>query len=168
MRGVINGGGSLDETELTIPQISDLIKVLRFHLTHLSFWLIRMWQAIYVCELLFNCTITTVKISVLCFYRTIFSIRPFRQATLIFGLVCLVWFVITELILIFQCHPVSALWELDESKCMPFGAILFGYELTNSALDICILCLPIHRIAELQLPKQQKIMIGAIFLLGGL
>ena len=168
LKGIINGGGSLNEAELTLAQLSHVLKVLSCSSIPHEHSTYSMWQNVYVCEILFGCTITIVKFSVLCFYRTIFSVQHFRRTTLAVGIVCLVWFVITEIILIFQCNPIGAMWRFEDWKCMPFGAILFGYELTNLLLDICILCLPIQEIRKLQLPARQKVILSGIFLLGGL
>ena len=74
---------------------------------------------------------------------------------------------------IFQCHPIKAAWNqllIIEGKghCIPAGTYIFGYELTNVFIDVCILCLPINMIRRLQLPLRRKISVSSIFLLGGL
>lgn len=130
-------------------------------------------QNIYITEIVFGTTITAVKISILCFYRSIFATPSFRRKTLILGIICVLWFIITLFIIIFQCSPISGAWDSvfqikNKTKCIPIPGFIFGYELSNVLLDICILCLPIYMIRRLQLPTRRKISVGSIFLLGGL
>ena len=66
-----------------------------------------------------------------------------------------------------------AAWELDlvlsgQASCLVYGNYIIGYEITNVLLDICILCLPVWMIKSLQLPRAKKLVIGCVFLLGGL
>lgn len=130
-------------------------------------------QNLYITEIIFSTTITAVKISILCFYRSIFATPSFRRATLVLGIICMLWFIIIVFIGIFQCRPISGAWDYvfqveDKSRCIPIAGFIFGYELSNVLLDICILCLPIYMIRRLQLPTRRKISVGSIFLLGGL
>ena len=83
------------------------------------------------------------------------------------------WAVICLLISVFQCRPIEAAWDLSiaaEAHCTvrPTGAISSATSLPHMALDVAILCLPIFVTRHLQLPRLRKIMVGGIFLLGGL
>ncbi len=86
---------------------------------------------------------------------------------------CVIWSLVSLFVVIFQCSPVSAEWNLQLqltglAKCLPPGGFIFGFEAVNVVLDILILCLPMYKIKRLQLPTRRKISISAIFLLGGL
>ena len=123
--------------------------------------------------MLFVATITAVKLSILLLYRTIFVTPNFRRITSVVGILCLLWFIAMLLATIFQCHPIKAAWNQlsvieGSGHCLKSGRYIFGYELTNVFIDVCILCLPIYMIRRLQLPLRRKITVSSIFLLGGL
>ena len=168
------GGGSLDPTELTLSQLIGFLKVLsKSYLQDSLSSTDGLLQYLYVAEIIFGFTIITVKISILCFYRTIFATPSFRRTTLILGAICALWFTIVLFVTIFQCHPIAAVWDLTllargKAHCIPPGAFIFGYEFSNVVTDICILCLPIYMVRRLQLPLRRKVIVSAIFLLGGL
>lgn len=74
-------------------------------------------------------------------------------------------------VVIFQCHPVKAAWDplrTSKNQCLLFGSFVLGYEASNIAIDLAILCLPIYMIRRLQLPARRKWTLSFIFLLGGL
>lgn len=129
-------------------------------------------QYLYIEQLVFAFTITSVKISLLSFYQRIFSVRVFRRWVLFVGALCLVWLVVCLFLIIFQCSPVPAAWRvmmrLSGARCIPATRIVFGAELANVLLDILILALPIYMVRRLQLPRRRKVVVGGIFLLGGL
>lgn len=52
--------------------------------------------------------------------------------------------------------------------CYNFNSFFLAMELMNLFLDVAILALPIKMILGLQLPTRKKVVIGCIFLLGGL
>ncbi|KAL8855885.1 MAG: hypothetical protein Q9178_007505 [Gyalolechia marmorata] len=149
-----SAGGSLDLTQLTIPQQIFLLKYL------------------YLAEIFFTAVITAAKLSVLFFYRTIFATPLFRRATAAVGAACLLWFASFLFFITFQCRPVKAAWDQSllyqgKAHCMPIGTLIFAYELMNCCIDICMLCLPIYMIRKLQLPRRKKVTVSGVFLLGG-
>lgn len=82
------------------------------------------------------------------------------------------WCLATLLILIFQCHPIKAIWDVTlvpagRGSCLPIGKFYLGYELSNMALDVAILCLPMRVIRGLQMDLGRKVAISCVFLLGG-
>lgn len=88
-------------------------------------------------------------------------------------ILCSVWFIVCFLVNTFQCTPVEAAWNVvlvvqGQARCIRYGKFILGYEVTNMLLDIGILSLPIYGIRRLQLPTQQKLALGAVFVLGGL
>ena len=128
---------------------------------------------IYIEEVFFITTITTVKISILLFYRRIFATARFRALTTAFGLLCLLWWFIAFFVIVFQCYPVEDFWNYQlqlawQASCLAPGTVIFGIEITNLFIDIMILCLPLWMINSLQMSTHRKISVGSMFLLGGL
>ncbi len=125
----------------------------------------------YILEILFTCTITGVKVSILSLYCTIFPTKSFRHASLIIGILCLIWAIVCLLVSILQCRPVQAAWDLSldaDIHCLTYGRYILGYELSNMFLDVTIISLPVLMIRRLQLPLGRKILVSGIFVLGGL
>ncbi|KAI4264235.1 MAG: hypothetical protein L6R42_000651 [Xanthoria sp. 1 TBL-2021] len=153
--GVISSGGTLNQSEMSLAQLSHALKY------------------VYIAESLFTATITFVKLSILSLYRTIFPTPAFRRASLFVGVGCLVWFFVCFFVNIFQCRPLVGAWKLElvfsgDATCIVYGDYIVGYEVSNMLLDIIILCLPIWQIRKLQLPTVKKLVIGGVFTLGGL
>ncbi|KAI0404732.1 hypothetical protein F4802DRAFT_566097 [Xylaria palmicola] len=123
----------------------------------------------YITELIFTVGNTTIKLSILWFYFSLFSInrtlRPVIQAT---AVVCVVWFVVAGLVVVLQCQPVQAFWEQLDSPvyCLESPRVLLGYELSNLFIDVAILCIPTSTVGKLQLPLSKKLPLIGIFLLG--
>ena len=130
-------------------------------------------QNLYIGGIIFVITITVVKISILCFYRTIFAVPRFRKLTWVAGVVCVIWLLVGLPIIIFQCSPIQAAWRWElhatgVAKCNSMPPALFGLEIANVVVDIMILCLPIYMIQRLQMTAAKKRSVVAIFLVGGL
>lgn len=113
--------------------------------------------------------ITLIKVSLLLFYRRIFSTAQFRLRTNIVGALVIAWLFINNFLAAFQCRPIRKAWlALTPGHCIePLGLIL-GLQAGNTALDIIILALPVYAISKLQMSLAKKISVLAIFLLGGL
>ncbi|KAI2783775.1 hypothetical protein F4815DRAFT_457872 [Daldinia loculata] len=125
----------------------------------------------WICEFLLSGIITTVKLSILWFYYSIFSVnKTCRRATLTTAVLCIIWFIIAISIIIFQCDPIDAFWtQLDsELFCLNSTGFLLGYETTNLLLDVVILCIPFSMLGKLQLSTPRRISLLVIFILGGL
>jgi hypothetical protein len=121
--------------------------------------------------LLFNLIITTVKISILWFYHTIFGINKLiRNVIRITGAACIAWFLVATPLVVNQCSPVQALWEHlgQEPWCLNAVQGLLGIELTNFFLDVAILLIPLLGLRNLRLQTTKKILLAGIFLLGAL
>lgn len=116
---------------------------------------------------------TLVKLSILMLYHFIFATRKFRRACIAVAGLCLVWFFVTLFLGLFQCKPISGAWDISlllsgQAQCFTYGNYMIGYELTNVLLDITILALPLWVIKTLHLPPSRKVLVGSIFVLGGL
>jgi hypothetical protein len=130
-------------------------------------------QYLFIEEILFALTITIVKISILCFYRTNFPVPKFGLLTWTVGVVCIVWLLISLFITIFHRNPIQGAWDVSlratgVAKCLSMAAALFGLGIANVVNDILILALPISMVQQPQMKTSKKITIIAIFLMGGL
>ena len=117
-----------------------------------------------------------VKISILLLYRRVFDVRKCRTATTILLCVCIAWGIAAVLALIFQCHPISGIWNPADTftdKCIDLKAYYAGIAGSNMGLDILLLAMPIYMVwgyngTGLRLALSQKLMLTVVFLLGGL
>ncbi|KAI1328136.1 hypothetical protein F5Y16DRAFT_398779 [Xylariaceae sp. FL0255] len=127
--------------------------------------------AVFILEILFTIVITSVKLSILWFYYNLFSVnRIIKRVIFGLGIVCIIWFFVALLpLIIFQCHPVDALWnDFDATSfCLPSEKVLLGYELSNFFIDVAILSVPVATVGQLKLSRTKKIGASVTFLLGG-
>lgn len=114
-------------------------------------------------------TTACAKISILCLYRRIFPTASFKARSLVLLLLVIAYWISAAVGSIAQCIPARAAYDkLVPGKCINFAAFFLGEELFNCLLDIIILCLPLTVIRKLHMPRQRKIQLGLIFLLGAL
>lgn len=171
--GVLSSGGTLNISEMSLAQLSHALKVRGHACSGRQCTVELSFQYVYVAESLFTATITFVKLSILSLYRTIFPTPAFRRASLLVGVGCLIWFFVCFFVNMFQCRPLVGAWKPElvfsgNASCIVYGDFIVGYEISNMLLDIIILCLPIWQIRKLQLPTAKKLVIGGVFILGGL
>ena len=71
---------------------------------------------------------------------------------------------------IFQCHPVSFVWDknLEGGKCVNFNSVTWVNAAFNILQDIIIVLLPVSEVRKLQLGRKKKIGLYIMFSLGGL
>ncbi|KAI6087452.1 hypothetical protein F4821DRAFT_108552 [Hypoxylon rubiginosum] len=133
--------------------------------------IVELLKITWIAEILFGGLITAVKLSILWFYYSIFSVNHHvRHAIFITATGCIIWFIVTTFIVLFQCHPIDAFWNqlAQPPFCIDAPTFLLGYEMTNLFLDVAILCIPTGALKQLHLPLSKKISLCVIFILGGL
>ena len=119
----------------------------------------------------YSLTIAMAKASILLLYRRIFSTPNFKRSTQVIGAIIIAWSVAAILCFIFQCHPVSGMWNpaaMFTNKCIDLRAYYAGIAGANVCLDVVVLCMPLYTIWHLKLKASQKLMLFGIFALGGL
>ncbi|KAL8729340.1 MAG: hypothetical protein Q9166_004837 [cf. Caloplaca sp. 2 TL-2023] len=125
---------------------------------------------ILMCSMLtYSLTITSVKISLLVLYRRIFDTAAFKKKSLFVGSACVIWWVVEVFTNIFQCRPFAAAFDpasLFTDRCINLQAYYIGITVSNLALDIVMLFLPLQMVWNLKLPPKQKFALSAIFSLG--
>jgi len=118
-------------------------------------------------------TVLLVRISVLILIRRIFcdkQIAPVgRKIANILITLSIVHWIITECLWIFRCTPAGITFNVAKSvyaKCL--DAHIMGYVTggVSLALDIAILALPSYYVPKLQIPRQDRLRIGSVFLIG--
>ncbi|KAI9037122.1 uncharacterized protein KD926_000839 [Aspergillus affinis] len=134
-------------------------------------WSRAFMQTLYVADLFYISSITFIKISILAFFHSLFSISViFQRFNLLAIALSIVWFFVFFFINAFLCRPVHMLWDAMGSVeyCFPSGSVWLGLEVTNCIIDFYILLLPLAMINTLKLNFVRKCQVGGIFLLGGL
>ena len=156
---------------LTSSDLRDLMKVrILSSLNHRAV-LVTYWQILLATIFTYSLAITLVKISILLLYRRLFPTSLFQTKTLIVGGLCIAWFLVSILVEFFQCRSFSMLFEYTKlfgGSCINVRGYWWGVCASNIFLDLVVLCLPIHEVWKLQLPKQKKVMLSGVFTLGGL
>ena len=131
--------------------------------------LIRFVQTFYVSYQLYGVAITSIKISILLFYRRIFSTSHFRRILNVIGILVLVWLAAGNLLFAFQCSPIRKAWERETpGHCIDSLRAVQVVQAFNVALDAVILALPVSGVLHLQISTSRKISVLGVFLLGGL
>jgi len=127
------------------------------------------YQTLYVSYQLYGSAVTAIKISILIFYRRIFSTAQFRKWIYGVGALVLAWLLANNLVFAFQCTPIRKAWELDSpGHCINHLTSVRVLQVFNVLLDVTVLALPVSAVLRLQLSTARKISVMAIFLLGGL
>ncbi|KAI1492261.1 hypothetical protein F5X96DRAFT_401696 [Biscogniauxia mediterranea] len=125
-------------------------------------------QCFFAFCLLYGLCSTLAKIAVLAGYWRLFPTKAIKIGTCALGITCIGWFVAIELSTIFQCRPVTKRWYPTlEGWCINNFALVTGKSISNCALDLIILFLPIREIMRLKFTIWEKIATGYLFVLGG-
>ncbi|TGO55973.1 hypothetical protein BOTNAR_0233g00030 [Botryotinia narcissicola] len=118
---------------------------------------------------LYAINVTTIKLSILFFYRRIFTTDSFLRNNYIIIGICTVWFVVAIIGDLLYCIPMATFWNPEvKGKCFNFPLYFLVMELVDMLLDIAILCLPLKIILSLHMPLSKRLGILCIFLLGAL
>lgn len=126
-------------------------------------------QCLLALELMSISALTLIKLSVLLFYRRIFTAPSFRIPVWVAGSLVTAWGISFFFANLFQCTPVSGAWEINKPRhCVNSKHLVNAYQGLNIMTDVMILTMPWPMIWGLQLPRRRKAQVGGIFLLGAL
>ena len=120
-----------------------------------------------VASIFYCACIACIKASILYLYRRIFPQKWFRNALIATGSFNLMWFIAAFFGTIFQCVPISLLWDLETpGYCINYhdGVLAFGG--ITVATDFLILVLPIPLVWRIQISRRKKWLITFTFMLG--
>lgn len=87
------------------------------------------------------------------------------------GAATIAWSIAAILCFVFQCHPISDMWNpaaMFTNHCINIRAFYAGISGSNMALDIIALCMPVYMVWSLKLKAGQRLVLSGIFALGGL
>ena len=126
-------------------------------------------QSTIATEIFYCPAIACVKFSVLLLYRRIFPNPRFRIIIWSLGAFITCYSLVLLFGIIFQCKPIRGAWDpAIDAKCIDLGLIIVVTSALNVFTDVSTLCLPMPLLWRLNLPKERKIQLTGIFLLGGL
>lgn len=122
-----------------------------------------LWAAIPM----YNASLAFTKFSILFQYLRIFPARSFRIAChIVMAIVATYssWAIVSGYV---NCVPVAKFWNHDlPGSCLNFEAVWFFNASMNIATDVTLLLLPMPLLAQLQLPRVQKIALMGVFAMG--
>ena len=105
--------------------------------------------------------------SILLFYKRVFSSPKFILTTKILGGFVIAWWIVVVIVQIFSCNPIRGYWDASiPSKCINAADYYTGVAVPNILTDIILLCLPLQMIWRLQTSFMQKIALSITFLTG--
>ncbi|KAL8659932.1 MAG: hypothetical protein Q9202_006887 [Teloschistes flavicans] len=118
---------------------------------------------------LYNTGISCVKFSTLLMYRRVFPSRRFHIALWALGGFIATYSFIQFLVIIFQCRPVNAAWNVDsvKGKCISLMLELEIMGILNAVTDVITVLLPMPMLWRLNLPWKQKWQVIATFAVAG-
>lgn len=91
-------------------------------------------QTLMATMLTYSTTTTIVKLSILSLYRRLFITQTFKLVTVFVGALCMLWFVVGNMVDIFQCHPIGAAFDarlVFTHQCINIQALYWGIISTN-------------------------------------
>jgi len=112
-----------------------------------------------------------IKLSVLLFYRRIFTTEAFRSRNNIVIILIALWALAFFLAEVFVCGSRPAiLWRGKPSKgqCVNQAQLLLWFAITDIIGDIAVLTMPYGCIRRLQMDRRKKSGLIGIFMLGAL
>ncbi|KAF6829345.1 CFEM domain-containing protein [Colletotrichum plurivorum] len=121
-------------------------------------------------ELLYLGALPVTKISILLFYLKIFPRREIRIATWVLIGLNVAYFIVFELISIFQCTPIDGAWRAWDkeypAKCNNINIQGWAAAGVNIALDLATLILPLTELYKLSMSMKKKVQIILMFSVG--
>ncbi|KAL8649071.1 MAG: hypothetical protein Q9226_005733 [Calogaya cf. arnoldii] len=121
-----------------------------------------------------------IKLSILLFYRRIFTMhrRAFQIAFYVLGTYTLLLTIATFFVFLLQCLPISLFWEIAyriegvqpphpvTGHCLPQQAHIIPTLIANTLSDVALMVLPAIGLWNLSLPTAKKIGLFFVFSLG--
>lgn len=129
----------------------------------------RFYHAAYVVTLFYAPMTLSIKLSLLALISRVFA--PYKkrvQGIYVFGGLLTIYYIISFIMKIRICWPISAYWKGDASKCLNQQAIITADSIISTVTDAIILVLPLPMTWSLQLPLNKKLRVVGILAVGGL
>ena len=116
-------------------------------------------------EFFYVSSVGIVKASILMYYKRIFINRGFVRAAYLMLVAVCAWMVAFFFSTLFQAMPVYGNW-IATGHTIDLRAMLLGEAVTDIALDLLILSLPVFVIKRVNITFERKVMGTAIIGLG--
>ena len=110
-----------------------------------------------------------VKLALLAFYRLLTYDIVHRRMIAVMTFVAIGFGLSSILVLVFQCRPVSAAWQIDLTKarhCMNIEAFYYSNASIMIGNDLVLYIMPIIFTRNLHVNKTKRIMINLLLSLG--
>ncbi len=134
-------------------------------------------QALFAGEIAYTLAITLTKLSILCFYLSVFpfvvfpALRTMIYATMVVTAASGIAF---SLAMVFQCWPVDSFWNFldynergEEMQCINLNACGWAHGIITILLDLWLMALPMPELLKLTLPWRKKLRVCLMFAMGG-
>ena len=126
-------------------------------------------QSLFASEFLYFPTLGMVKISTLLLFARIFPSHYFHRILWAVGLFISIYTMIAMIVMIFQCRPLNAAWDLSiNSDCIDLSKLFIVMGSMNVLTDFLLLCLPLPQLWKLQMHRGTRIQVMGIFSIGSL
>ena len=113
--------------------------------------------------------VSLIKVSIILFYRTIFTNKKFFQVCNVILGIILVWTITFFFVSLFQAIPIPYNWGgVPNGTTINELGMYIGLAVSELALDLVTLSMPWVMIWRLQMTTRRKWEICGIFALGGL
>lgn len=123
----------------------------------------------FIAQTPYKVTVCLNKVATILLYQRIFVTKKFQIASYIVMGVVVSWSIGGVGATIFQCVPIAGAWDKSvKATCINSDIFWVAYAVMNILTDVMVLALPIAPIMQLQLSPRSKVMLCAIFLMGGL
>ncbi|KAL8931271.1 MAG: hypothetical protein Q9211_007094, partial [Gyalolechia sp. 1 TL-2023] len=121
-------------------------------------------------QILFGCSITATKLSILFFYHRLFPSRTFFIVSLIIGLASILWWVGLMLTAFLQCRPLAYNWDrsIPNGHCVNGNVIGYAITSVNIVTDLVVLVLPIPWLWGMNMAVPKRMAVVGLFVLGSL
>ncbi|KAK2600550.1 hypothetical protein N8I77_010077 [Diaporthe amygdali] len=132
-----------------------------------------LFQGVFIGEVGYTYSSPLIKLSVLSFYWRIFPTPFVKMGCKILGAASIAWCIAITILDFVQCRPLEAFWYLElqvlpTTKCLDPTLCFLGNSIVNAIIDFFTLVLPLHEVSKLYISTKKKLVIGSVFLLGGI
>ncbi|KAI4269949.1 MAG: hypothetical protein L6R38_007281 [Xanthoria sp. 2 TBL-2021] len=119
-------------------------------------------------QILFGCSITATKLSILFFYNRLFPYRTFYIVSLITGIASILWWIGLMLTAFLHCRPFAYNWDRSIPNGHCVNDNLIGYTITsiNIVGDLVVLILPIPWLWGMNMAVPKRMAVVGLFVLG--
>lgn len=116
-------------------------------------------------------SIGCTKLAFLFLYLRVFPRQKLRKAIqVLIGLITLSTVIFTVIVTV-NCLPVTYIWThwdgLHKGKCINLNAFVWAHAIIDIVLDCLIFAIPIPELIKLKMSLKKRIMIVAMFSVGG-